>query len=426
MITASICTIGDEILIGQITDTNSGNIARALGEKGIRTARMLSIGDDYDTIISNLKAELSSNDIVIATGGLGPTKDDITKGAIAELTGSKKYIRNVEQEGIVHAILKSRGLDVMDINLAQADVPENCDVILNRLGTAPIMAKHFPEEEFGHEAVLISMPGVPYEMQGALPDVLEYIDKAFKLENITHRTIMTYGIAESALSEKIAGWEDNLPDNMHLAYLPNQVTGVRLRLSIYGGDNTENLKSIENQLDKLGQIVGEYIYSKEDDTLQNVIRKILKANGQTLSTAESCTGGNIAHLITTVPGSSDVFLGGVISYAPEVKINVLGVKAETIEKFGIVSSQVASEMAEGVRKLTGSTYSVSTTGWADSYGDDKEPAGTVWVAVSGPSGTVSSRFHYKSSRTINIDRFSASALNLLRLYILQCTDNKQN
>lgn len=424
MITASICTIGDEILIGQITDTNSGNIARALGEKGIRTARMLSIGDDFDTIVTNLKSELSSNDIVIATGGLGPTKDDITKGAIAALTGSKNYRRDAAQEAMVHKILQSRGLDVLDINLAQADVPDKCDVILNRLGTAPIMARHFEKEEFGHEAVLISMPGVPYEMQGALPDVVDYIDKIFKLEHITHKTIMTYGIAESALSEKISDWEDNLPENMHLAYLPNQITGVRLRLSIYGGDKEENAAAIDGQFKSLKQIVGEYIYSMEDDTLQNVIKKLLKDSGKTVSTAESCTGGNIAHLLTTVPGSSEYFLGGVVSYDPKVKINVLGVKAETIGNFGIVSAQVASEMAEGVRKLTGSTYSVATTGWADSYGDEKEPAGTVWIAACGPEGTVTLRNQYKSSRQINIDRFSASALNLLRRIICQDIDNQ--
>ncbi len=418
IIKASVCTIGDEILIGQIVDTNSSMISRALGEQGIKTSRMVSIADDRSDIIDTLTNELTNNEIVICTGGLGPTKDDITKDALAELSGSKKYKKNGEQETIVHQILSARGLDVLDINLRQAMVPDTCEVILNRRGTAPIMAFCFDKSRFGHPAVLYAMPGVPYETEAALPDVLAHISRHFSSEPIFHRTIMTYGIAESALSKQIEKWEDGLPSDMHLAYLPNPLTGVRLRLSVYGaGSDAE--KRVSEQIEALKPLLGDYLYSDTDDTLEGTIGRLLRGTGRTLSAAESCTGGEIAHLITTIPGSSEYFLGSVTSYAPEVKQKILGVKAETIENCGIVSSAVAEAMAEGVRRLTGSTFSVATTGWADAYGDDHEPAGTVWVGVSGPSGTYSRRFQYKADRKRNIERFAASALNFLRLQILK-------
>lgn len=418
IIKASVCTIGDEILIGQIVDTNSSMISRALGEQGIKTSRMVSIADDRSDIIDTITNELTNNEIVICTGGLGPTKDDITKDALAELSGSKKYKKNGEQETIVHQILSARGLDVLDINLRQAMVPDTCEVILNRRGTAPIMAFCFDKSRFGHPAVLYAMPGVPYETEAALPDVLAHISRHFSSEPIFHRTIMTYGIAESALSKQIEKWEDGLPSDMHLAYLPNPLTGVRLRLSVYGaGSDAE--KRVSEQIEALKPLLGDYLYSDTDDTLEGTIGRLLRGTGRTLSAAESCTGGEIAHLITTIPGSSEYFLGSVTSYAPEVKQKILGVKAETIENCGIVSSAVAEAMAEGVRRLTGSTFSVATTGWADAYGDDHEPAGTVWVGVSGPSGTYSRRFQYKADRKRNIERFAASALNFLRLQILK-------
>jgi nicotinamide-nucleotide amidase len=232
---ASICTIGDEILIGQITDTNSAHISRALNSLGIKVSRMVSIGDDHKVIIDSLTRELEANEIVITTGGLGPTKDDITKNALAELSESESYKTDERQLAIVRRILSSRGLDILDINLAQADVPENCEVIPNRLGTAPIMVFRFPEARFGHKATLYSLPGVPFEALGALEDILNDIKTHNSLSDIYHRTVMTYGVAESALAKMISDWEDNLPEDMHLAYLPNALTGVRLRLSIYGG-----------------------------------------------------------------------------------------------------------------------------------------------------------------------------------------------
>lgn len=419
MIKASICTIGDEILIGQIVDTNSSHIAVELESTGVKVTKMISISDNHEEIVNQLNNELINNEVVIVTGGLGPTKDDITKAALMELSDSSRYIHNEEQDAIVRRILHSRGLDMLESNMRQADVPENCKVIPNRLGTAPVMAFHFDENKYGHKACLYSMPGVPFETLGALPDVMNDIKSCFNFENITHKTIMTYGLAESALAAKISNWEDTLEnDGIHLAYLPNTLTGVRMRLTIAGGDTESNNATISAALDRLRPILGNYIYSEEDDTLQNTIGRLLRGTGKTLSCAESCTGGMISHLITTVSGSSEYYLGSITSYSPLIKQSLLGVKPECIHEKGIVSSEVAAAMAEGVRKLTGSTYSLATTGWADSYGDEHEPAGTVWIGISGPKGTETHRCNYRSDRCRNIERFAASALDFLRRYIV--------
>lgn len=411
---ASICTIGDEILIGQITDTNSAHISRALNSLGIKVSKMVSIGDDHNLIVESLKKELQENEIVITTGGLGPTKDDITKKALAELSESTSYKTDQRQLEIVHRILSARGLDILDINLAQADVPENCEVIPNRLGTAPVMVFRFPEERFGHKATLYSLPGVPFEAIGALDDILNDIKEHYFLSDIYHRTVMTYGIAESALAEMIADWEDNLPADMHLAYLPNALTGVRLRLSIYGGMREDQEARIENELKGLHAILGDIIYSDKDDTLESAIGEILKATGKTLSTAESCTGGMISSLITSVPGSSEYFLGSVTSYANSVKENVLGVPSKIIEEYGAVSSECVSAMAEGVRRLTGSDYSLATSGIAGpGGGSDQKPVGTVWIGVSSHMGTETFSLRFNSDRKRNIERFSSSALHIL-------------
>lgn len=415
MTTASICTIGDEILIGQIVDTNSSHISTALNSLGVKVTRMLSIGDDHDDIISSLEKELSENHIVIVTGGLGPTKDDITKSALAELSGTNKYKTDAAQLEIVHRILSSRGLDVLDINRAQADVPDTCEVIPNKLGTAPIMVFRFPEERFGHKATLYSLPGVPYEALGALQDILEDIRNHNQVTDIYHKTIMTFGIAESALSKMIEDWEDNLPADMHLAYLPNLSTGVRLRLSIYGGDRSTQESLIEAELAKLRPIISDYIYSDEDDTLENTVGRILKLHGKTVSAAESCTGGNIAALLTSVAGSSEYFLGSVTSYANSVKTNVLNVPEEIIGNYGAVSSECVAAMAEGVRMITGSDYAVATSGIAGPGGGSKEkPVGLVWIGVSSEHGTETYRFVFRGDRKRNIERFSANALNQLR------------
>jgi nicotinamide-nucleotide amidase len=410
MTRACICTIGDEILIGQIVDTNSSHIARELNACGVKVAGMLSIGDDHDSIISSLEAELSRNEVVIVTGGLGPTKDDITKKALAELSDAQGWKEDEEQLAIIHRILHSRGLDVLDINRAQALVPETCEVIPNRLGTAPIMVFRFASERFGHPATLYALPGVPFEALGALKDVIEDICTHNDLQKITHRTIMTYGIAESALAKRIEEWEDALPQDIHLAYLPNALTGVRLRLSAYGEALTQQ-ERIEAEIAKLKGIIGDVIYSYEDDTLQNCIGKLLKQHGKTISTAESCTGGLVASMITSVAGSSEYYLGSVVSYANSVKQGVLGVPAEIIQEYGAVSSECVGAMAEGVRKLTGTDFSVATSGIAGPGGGSTEkPVGLVWIGVSSQSGTQTYKLTFNSDRKRNIERFASSAL----------------
>lgn len=419
MTTASICTIGDEILIGQITDTNSAHISRALNSLGIRVTRMLSIGDEHGAIINGLEGELRKNDIVIVTGGLGPTKDDITKASLAELSHATGYRTDEAQLKIVHRILSSRGLDVLDINLAQALVPDTCEVIPNKLGTAPIMVFRFPEERFGHKATLYALPGVPFEALGALEDILADIKSKYSISDIYHKTIMTFGLAESALSKMIETWEDSLPADMHLAYLPNALTGVRLRLSIYGGVREEEEARIEAEFSRLKPILGDFIYSWQDDTLQECIGRILAASGKTVSAAESCTGGTIAALFTSVPGSSEYFLGSVTSYANSVKTGVLGVSPEIIEKHGAVSSECVAQMAEGVRRITGSDFSVATSGIAGpGGGSEAKPVGTVWIGVSSTAGTKTYLMTLKGDRKRNIERFAANALNFLRITIV--------
>lgn len=424
MTTASICTIGDEILIGQIVDTNSAHISRALNDLGIRVSEMASTGDRLADIISTLENGLRKNDIVIVTGGLGPTKDDITKKALAMLSEAECWKRDPEQLEIIHRILSARGLDVLEINLAQADVPDTCTVIPNRLGTAPIMTFDFPEERFGHKATLYSLPGVPFEAIGALNDVMTDIKAKFSVSDIYHKTVMTFGIAESALSEMICDWEDNLPEDMHLAYLPNPLTGVRLRLSIYGGERQAQEERIKERLEALKGILGDAMYSDEDDTLETCIGKLLKGTGMTISTAESCTGGSIAALLTSVAGSSEYFLGSVVSYANSVKSGVLGVDEKIIEEHGAVSSECVAAMAEGVRKLTGSDFSIATSGIAGpGGGSDAKPVGLVWIGVSSHKSTETFSMVFKGDRKRNIERFAANALNILRKKLVNELNN---
>ncbi|MBQ2111736.1 MAG: nicotinamide-nucleotide amidohydrolase family protein, partial [Bacteroidales bacterium] len=397
----------------------SSHISLALNDSGVRVTKMISIGDDLDTIVDTLGRELYENDIVIVTGGLGPTKDDITKTALSRLSGASSYKTDERQLQIIHNILSARGLNVLDINLAQASVPDTCDVIPNRLGTAPIMVFRFGEERFGHQATLYSLPGVPFEAIGALGDVLEDIRQHNPISDIYHRTVMTYGVAESALSKMIEEWEDNLPEDIHLAYLPNPLTGVRLRLSIYGGVREEGEARIEAEMARLKDILGDIIYSDKENTLERCIGEILTKAGKTVSAAESCTGGTISALLTSVPGSSGYYLGSVTSYANDVKTKVLGVPAEILRNKGAVSSECVAAMAEGVRRLTGSDYSIATSGIAGPDGGSEEkPVGLVWIGVSTPQGTETFNAVFKGDRKRNIERFAATALNYLRIRLV--------
>lgn len=417
MTQAAICTIGDEILIGQIVDTNSSHISRALNSLGIRVRTHQSIGDDNFQIISSLDALLKENQIVIVTGGLGPTKDDITKKALAQLSGAKTVKTDQRQLEIVHRILSARGLDMLEINRAQADVPDTCEVIPNKLGTAPIMVFRFPAERFGHKAVLYSMPGVPFETIAALDDVLEDIKAHFDISDIFHYTLNTFGMAESALSRKIASWEDSLDEDMHLAYLPNPLSGVRLRLSIYGGERSHQEERAMERIRELKEILGKELYYEGDSLAEN-IGKMLLESGKTVSAAESCTGGLISALFTQVAGCSSYYLGSVTSYANSVKTGVLGVDASVIESKGAVSEECVRQMAAGVRRLTGSDFAVATSGIAGPGGGTKDkPVGLVWIGISSERGTNAVKMEFKSDRKHNIERFASNALNELRKLI---------
>ena len=413
MKTASICTIGDEILIGQIVDTNSSHIARELNLLGIRVDTMVSIGDDRARIIAELTACLDRSDIVIVTGGLGPTKDDITKDALRELSGSTGYKQSDEQLAHIERILSARGIPMIDTNRAQALVPDACTVIPNTLGTAPCMA--FYRLGRHGSAALYSLPGVPFEAIGLLPAVMADIRRHFELEDITHHTVVTFGIPESTLAKKIEAWEDALPDNIHLAYLPNPTLGVRLRLTQFGGQ-----ADFGPYLASLRAILGEAIYGEGEDSLQEVIGRRLRAAGKTLSLAESCTGGHLSELITSVAGCSDYYKGSVTSYSNEVKMKVLGVRPETLARFGAVSEACVREMAAGVLRALDTDYAVATSGIAGPGGGSPEkPVGTAWLAAAKkfPDGSVSLAtecVHFASSRAVNIERFASHALDLLR------------
>ena len=321
---------------------------------------------------------------------------------------------------IIRHILSARGIEALDINLAQASVPDTCEVIPNRKGTAPVMVFRYPEERFGHKASLYSLPGVPFEAIGALEDILTDIKAHHTVTDIYHKTIMTFGLPESVLAKTIENWEDSLPSDMHLAYLPNPVTGVRLRLSIYGGVREEEEKRIEAEIARLRPILGEAMYSDHDDTLQECIGRLLRQTGKTVSAAESCTGGTISALFTGIAGSSEYYLGSVTSYANSVKTGVLGVSPEIIETHGAVSSECVAAMAEGVRKLTGSDYSVATSGIAGpGGGSDSKPVGLVWIGVSSEAGTETFSCTFKGDRKRNMERFASSALDILRRKILR-------
>lgn len=419
MITATICTIGDEILIGQIVDTNSSMIAKELNSIGIKVVSMISCSDGKRDIISTLKRGLKRSEIVIVTGGLGPTKDDITKSALVQLSGSERFIENKAQMAIIKRILKSRDIPMSDINRAQALVPEGCRVITNQVGTAPIMQFNFPKEKFGKDNILFTLPGVPFEAECALPKVIETIKRHYSLNNIIHRTISTFGIPESILAKRIEKWENELEKSIHLAYLPNPILGVRLRLSIYNADRKKGEELIEKEVSKLKKILGDAIYSQEQLSPVEVVGKMLLNEGATISTAESCTGGMIAHLFTLIPGASNYFWGSVVSYDNSVKQNTLGVNPLTLKKFGAVSKECVVEMAEGVRKKLKTTYSIATSGIAGPTGGTKsKPVGTVWIAVSGPKGTKSLKLQTMSNRETNIKRFASNAIDIFRKALL--------
>lgn len=410
---ADIITIGDEILIGQIIDTNSAWIAARLGEIGLSVRRKYSIGDNREEIVSAVEESLSKCEVTIITGGLGPTKDDITKRVLAEVFDSELVLHQETYER-VERMMKARGITFNELNKGQALVPECCTPLANHKGTAPGMWF----ERDGR--VVISLPGVPFEMEALMVEsVLPKIKEHFALSAVVHKTAITFGMAESMLAEKIAPWEDSLPSHLHLAYLPSP-SQLRLRLSAYDMDQDVASRDIDEAFERLLPTLGDLFVGWGDTTVQSAVAEMLIQRGETLSAAESCTGGALSAKFTAMSGASEYFWGGVVSYDNSVKENLLGVSRENLEQYGAVSEQVARQMAEGVRRACGTTYGVSTTGIAGPTGGTPDkPVGTVWMAVAGPNGTTAKVVQHGKLRAQNIERAAAAAINMLRLEMLK-------
>ena len=404
---STIITIGDEILIGQILDTNSRYISQALNRIGVVVTERTSIGDSAEQIVSTLDRALAQSDVVIITGGLGPTKDDITKHTLARYYNSE-LVYNEQVGSFVEQLLARRGIAFTELNRGQAMVPQCCTVLHNAHGTAPGM--WFERDG----KVVVSLPGVPFEMRHLIDDsVVPMLAERFELKAIVHRTMITSGIPESILAERIATWEDNLPDVLHLAYLPAPNV-VRLRLSAYEVDGQSVRQMIDDQFDKLKGIIPEAIVGFEDATVEQLVHRWMTENGKTLSVAESCTGGAIAAKFTAMAGASVYFNAGVVSYSNEAKRDILGVNMDDIVRYGAVSETVAIQMAEGVRRAGQSDYAVSTTGIAGPTGGSAEkPVGTVWIGVATPKGSFAVLKNCGTDRSQIIDRATAYAIKLL-------------
>ncbi|MBE6188903.1 MAG: competence/damage-inducible protein A [Rikenellaceae bacterium] len=404
---STIITIGDEILIGQILDTNSRYISQALNRIGVVVTERVSIGDSAEQIVSTLDRALAISDVVIITGGLGPTKDDITKHTLARYYNSE-LVYNEQVGSFVEQLLARRGIAFTELNRGQAMVPQCCTVLHNAHGTAPGM--WFERDG----KVVVSLPGVPFEMQHLMDDsVVPMLTQRFELKAIVHRTMITSGIAESILAEKIAAWEDNLPGVLHLAYLPAPNV-VRLRLSAYEVDGQSVSQIIDDEFDKLKGIIPEAIVGFEDATVEQLVHRWMTENGKTLSVAESCTGGAIAAKFTAMAGASAYFNAGVVSYSNEAKRDILGVNMDDIVRYGAVSETVAIQMAEGVRRAGQSDYAVSTTGIAGPTGGSAEkPVGTVWIGIATPKGSFAVLKNCGTDRSQIIDRATAYAIKLL-------------
>ncbi len=406
---AEIINIGDELLIGQVVNTNASWMAAQLNKSGMQVVQITTIADDREAIRSALDQALQRADAVLISGGLGPTKDDITKKTLAEYFGAH-LVFHQPTFAQVKKIFAARQFPVTEENRQQAMIPDNCIPLFNKNGTAPGM--WFEKEG----KITVSMPGVPFEMKAMMEEqVIPRLVHHFRLGHIVHKTVMTTGLPESMLAEKIKSWEENLPAHIKLAYLP-QPGIVRLRLSGKGDDREKLTKEIEKQIEQLRRLIPEIIYGYDDVLLEEVVGKLLREKGKTVSTAESCTGGYVAHLITSISGSSDYFEGAVVSYANRVKIEMLGVLSDTLEQHGAVSREVVLQMAEGARHRLKTDYALAVSGIAGpSGGTPEKPVGTVWIALAGPEGSEAQLFHFGEHRGRNIRRSALAALNMLRL-----------
>lgn len=407
-----IITIGDEILIGQVVDTNSAWIGQQLNSIGAAVQRITSISDTLQDITSAIGEARTRADVVLITGGLGPTNDDITKVALCRYFQCGTVFHGEVLEHI-ERLFQRFGRTVSEVNRQQAALPESCEPMHNALGTAPGM--WFDTGD----TVIVSMPGVPYEMKSIMTDeVLPRLTKRFNAPTILHRTVLTMGMGESWLAERIAEWERALPPQLKLAYLPSPGR-VRLRLTAIGAGETALRAELERQVQQLCDIIPELVYGFDEDTIEGVVANLLRNNRLSVTTAESCTGGTISQMLTSVPGASNYFPGGVVTYSYESKIRELGVSPQTLEATGAVSEETVLEMANGVRAKFGTDFAVSVSGIAGPDGGTPDkPVGTVWMAVAGPRGTVARKHLFGDNRERNIERSALTALNMLRKEII--------
>ena len=410
---ATIITIGDELLIGQVIDTNSSWMAQQLNKAGIRVARRVAVGDVWDEIWEALDEESLHADIILITGGLGPTADDITKPLLCKYFDGKMVVNEGALENVTNIFKNILKRPMIERNLKQAEVPDSCWVILNKRGTAPGMWF----EKAGK--IFVSMPGVPHEMKGMMnDDVIPALSKHFKFPYIIHRTLLTAGVGESFLADLIQQFETSLPPHIKLAYLPNYGM-VRLRLSGSGIEKEAIEKEVQGYFDNLQSAVGEYMITNEDESMRDVVARLLLAKNKTISTAESCTGGYIAHLLTEKAGASAFYSGSVVSYSYKAKEDLLAVDKNTLEEKGAVSEEVVVQMAKGALKNIQTDYTIAISGimGPDGAMPDK-PVGTVWVAAGNKDKIVTEKFHFRFDRQRNIELTATNALNMLRKFIL--------
>jgi nicotinamide-nucleotide amidase len=413
MTTASIITIGDELLIGQVIDTNSAWMAQELNKAGIWLKRRVAVGDSWNDIWKALDEESAGADIILITGGLGPTADDITKPLLCKYFNTRLVVNEGALKNVRHIFETLLKRPMIERNLKQAEVPESCTVILNKRGTAPGMLF----EKDGR--ILVSMPGVPHEMKGMMTDdVIPFLRKKFEMPFIAHRTALTAGVGESFLADHIEAFETGLPANIRLAYLPGYGM-VRLRLTGIGSDSASIEPEINDRFFKLKELIKEWMVTDEDISLQEALGKLLTSRGQTIATAESCTGGYAAHLITSIAGSSAYFLGGLIPYQNNIKEKVLQVRQSTLSTTGAVSEETVREMVSGALHLFGSDYALATSGiMGPGGGTDAKPVGTVWIAAGNRQKTETRLLHFRFDRQRNIELTTTNVLNLLRKFIL--------
>lgn len=412
---AAIITIGDEILIGQIVDTNSAFIAKSLDRIGVEIYEMISISDSKQHILETFEKFQNKVDLVLITGGLGPTKDDVTKKTFCDYFGDELIVNKEVEEHVIELIERVMNRKASQINRDQALVPSKCTVLHNKVGTAPGM---WMKKE---NTVFISLPGVPYEMKYLVEnEIIPKVVREYKRPYILHKTILTYGQGESLVAERIENWENNLPDFIKLAYLPSPGR-VRLRLSAKGIDKEFLEKVIAENVISLSKIIGDIIVGYEDDeTIETIVGHLLKQQNKTISTAESCTGGKIAQILTSVSGASNYFKGSVVSYATETKISVLGLSEELIKEHSVVSAAVVKQMAINVKRMMKTDYAIATTGNAGpTKGDSNAEVGTVFIALATPNEVIVEEFNFGQPREKVIDRTVIKSMEMLRKEILK-------